>query len=244
MRTEGLAATSIWASVLPILFFITIPGGLRIMMGQHSRSESLFYYFRIEDQVPKNHLLRLIDRHISFDFVREKLKDSYSDTGRPSIDPEVLLRILLIGYLYGVTSERKLVEELQMHLAWRWFTGLSFDQEIPHHSTFSKNRHGRFLESNLFQQLFEEIVDRCLEAGLVEGEHLSVDGSFLPANASRLSRIPREQLTEGAHVKGAVGEYLADLEQQNPCEKPAHQTNKVSTTDPASTYATKGKGAA
>ena len=108
------------------------------MMGQHSRSESLFYYFRIEDQVPENHLLRLIDRHISFDFVREKLKDSYSDTGRPSIDPELLLRILLIGYLYGVTSERKLVEELQMHLAWRWFTGLSFDQEIPHHSTFPR----------------------------------------------------------------------------------------------------------
>ena len=160
------------------------------MMGQHSRSESLFYYFRIEDQVPENHLLRLLDRHISFDFVREKLKDSYSDTGRPSIDPELLLRILLIGYLYGVTSERKLVEELQMHLAWRWFTGLSFDQEIPHHSTFSKNRHGRFLESNLFQQLFEEIVDRCQEAGLVEGEHLSVDGSFIAANASRSSRIP------------------------------------------------------
>ncbi|MGA8305467.1 MAG: transposase, partial [Candidatus Acidiferrales bacterium] len=129
-----------------MLFFIAIHGGLRIMMGQHSRSESLFYYFRIEDQVPENHLLRLLDRHISFDFVREQLQDSYSDTGRPSIDPELLLRILLIGYLYGVTSERKLVEELQMHLAWRWFTGLSFDQEIPHHSTFSKNRHGRFLE--------------------------------------------------------------------------------------------------
>jgi transposase len=129
-----------------MLFFITIHGGLRIMMGQHARSESLFYYFRIEDQVPENHLLRLIDRHISFDFVREKLKDSHSDTGRPSIDPEVLLRILLIGYLYGVTSERKLVEE-QMHLAWRWFTGLSFDQEIPHHSTFSKNRHREGMSS-------------------------------------------------------------------------------------------------
>jgi hypothetical protein len=116
------------------------------------------------------------------------------------------LRILLIGYLYGVTSERKLVEELQMHLAWRWFTGLSFDQEIPHHSMFSKNRHGRFQESNLFQQLFEQIVDRCMEAGLVEGEHLSVDGSFIPANASRLSRIPRQQLPEAAHVKRTVRE--------------------------------------
>ena len=214
------------------------------MMGQHSRSESLFYYFRIEDQVPENHLLRLLDRHIRFDFVREKLKDSYSDTGRPSIDPELLLRILLIGYLYGVTSERKLVEELQMHLAWRWFTGLSFDQEIPHHSTFSKNRHGRFLESNLFQELFEAIVDRCMEAGLVEGEHLSVDGSFIPANASRLSRIPREQLREAAHVKRTVREYLPDLEQENPIEESAHQQDQVSTTDPDSTYATKGKGAA
>jgi transposase len=178
--------------------------------------------------------------NISFDFVREKLKDSYSDTGRPSIDPELLLRILLIGYLYGVTSERKLVEELQMHLAWRWFTGLSFDQEIPHHSTFSKNRHGRFLESNLFQQLFEEIVDRCMEAGLVEGEHLSVDGSFIPANASRLSRIPREQLPEAAHVKRTVREYLADPEQENPVEEPAPQQDQVSTTDPDSTYSTKG----
>ena len=214
------------------------------MMGQHARSESLFYYFRIEDQVPENHLLRLIDRHIRFDFVREKLKDSYSETGRPSIDPELLLRILLIGYLYGVTSERKLVEELQMHLAWRWFTGLSFDQEIPHHSTFSKNRHGRFHESNVFQQLFEEIVDRCQEAGLVEGEHLSVDGSFIAANASRSSRIPREQLAEAAQVKGTVREYLTELEQQNPVEEPTPPQDQVSTTDPDSTYATKGSRAA
>src|SRR6266852_3321340 len=111
--------------------WITILGGARIMMGKHDRSEALFYYFRLEDQVPETHLLRLIDKHISFAFVREKLKDSYSETGRPSIDPELLLRILLIGYLYGVTSERRLVEELRMHLAWRWFTGLGFDQEIP-----------------------------------------------------------------------------------------------------------------
>jgi transposase len=119
-------------------------GALLIMMGQNTRSESLFYYFRIEDHVPEDHLLRLIDRHIDFAFVRETLKASYSHTGRPSIDPEVLLRILLIGYLYGITSERRLVEDVAMHLAYRWFTGLGFDQEVPHHSTFSKNRHGRF----------------------------------------------------------------------------------------------------
>jgi transposase len=106
------------------MLWIAIFGGLLVMMGQHDRSEALFYYFRLEDQVPETHLLRLIEKHISFAFVREKLKESYSDTGRPSIDPELLLRILLIGYLYGITSERKLVEELRMHLAWRWFTGL------------------------------------------------------------------------------------------------------------------------
>ena len=210
------------------------------MMGQHDRSEALFYYFRLEDQVPEGHLLRLIEKHISFGFVRERLKDSYSETGRPSIDPELLLRILLIGYLYGLTSERKLVEELRMHLAWRWFTGLGFDQEIPHHSTFSKNRHGRFQESKLFEQLFEEIVKRCVEAGLVQGDHLAVDGSFVEANAAKESRIPREQLVEVAQVNQTVRQYLVELEAQNPVEEPVHEQAQVSTTDPDSTYATKG----
>jgi len=223
-----------------MLHWISICGGLLIMMGHHARSEALFYYFRLEDQVPEDHLLRLIDKHISFEFVREQLRGSYSETGRPSIDPELLLRILLIGYLYGITSERKLVEELRMHLAWRWFTGLSFDQEIPHHSTFSKNRHGRFQESGLFKLLFEQIVRQCVEVGLVQGKHLSVDGSFVEANAAKESRIPREQLVEAAQVHHTVGQYLKEVEEQNPVEEPAHQQDLVSTTDPDSTYATKG----
>src|SRR5437016_13783657 len=127
-----------------MLWLILIVGGLLIMMGQHDRSEALFYYFRLEDQLPENHLLRLIEKHISFEFVRERLRNSYSENGRPSIDPELLLRIQLKGYFYGITSERKLVEELRMHLACRCFTRLGFDQEIPHASTFSKNRQGRF----------------------------------------------------------------------------------------------------
>jgi transposase len=200
----------------------------------------LFYYFRLEDQIPENHLLRLIEKHISFAFVREKLKASYSDSGRPSIDPELLLRILLIGYLYGIASERKLVEELRMHLAWRWFTGLGFDQEIPHHSTFSKNRHGRFQESKLFEELFEQIVKQCVEVGLVQGKHLSVDGSFVEANACKESRIPREQLAEAAQVNHTVRQYLVELAEQNPVEEPVPQQEQVSTTDPDSTYATKG----
>src|SRR5262245_6920896 len=223
-----------------MLLFIATLGGLLLMMGHHFRSESLFYYFRLEDQVPENHLLRLIDRHVNFDFVRRKLKACYSDNGRPSIDPELLLRMLLVGYLYGVTSERKLVEELRMHLAWRWFTGLGFDQEIPHHSTFSKNRHGRFQESKLFEQLFEQIVRQCVEVGLVRDNDLSVDGSFVEANAAKESRIPREQLAEAAQVHHTLRQYLQELEEQNPVEEPVHQQEQVSTTDPDSTYATKG----
>jgi len=223
-----------------MLRWISILGGLLIMMGHHARSEALFYYFRLEDQVPEHHLLRLIDKHISFEFVRQQLKGSYSATGRPSIDPELLLRILLIGYLYGITSERKLVEELHMHLAWRWFTGLGFDQEIPHHSTLSKNRHGRFHDSKLFEQLFEQIVRQCVEVGLVQGQHLSVDGSFVEANAAKESRIPREQLAEAAQVHHTVRQYLKEVEEQNPVEEPVHEQDQVSTTDPDSTYATKG----
>jgi Transposase and inactivated derivatives len=127
-----------------------------------------------------------------------------------------------------------------MHLAWRWFTGLGFDQEVPNHSTFSKNRHGRFQESKVFEQLFEEVVAQCLSVGLVRGDQLSVDGTFVEANASKESRIPREQLAEVAQVNRTVREYLAELEIQNPVEEPTHNEDKVSTTDPDSTYATKG----
>ena len=213
------------------------------MMGQQPKTESLFYYFRLQDQVPEGHLLRLIDRYIDFSFVRERLKDSYSPTGRPSVDPEVLLRLLLVGYLYGISSERRLLEEVKMHLAYRWFTRLGFEQEVPDHSTFSKNRHGRFRQSGVFREVFEEIVRRCLQAGLVEGRNLAVDGTLVQANASEQSRVPREQLVEAAQVSRTVLEYLTELERQNPVgdpeERPMAQ-EKVSITDPDAAWAVKG----
>ena len=218
------------------------------MMGQQSRTESLFYYFRLEDQVPEDHLLRLIDRYVDFSFVRERLKSFYSTTGRPSIDPEVLLRLLLVGYLYGITSERRLMEEVGMHLAYRWFTRLDFSQEIPDHSTFSKNRHGRFRQCGVFREVFEEIVRRCLEAGLVEGRNLAVDGTLVGANASQQSRVPREQLAEIAQVSRTVQQYLAELERQNPVMESAESegpprgtSGSVSTTDPDAAW-TAAKG--
>jgi transposase len=212
------------------------------MMGQQSRAESLFYYFRLEDQIPTDHLLRMIDSHVDFSFVREQLKDFYSPTGRPSIDPEVLLRLLLIGYLYGITSERRLMDEVRMHLAYRWFTRLGFEQEIPDHSTFSKNRHGRFRQSRVFRKVFEEIVRRCLEAGFVEGRNVAVNGTLVGANASQQSRVPRERLVEAAKLSRTVQEYLTELERQNPVADSGGSMKlqeKVSTTDPDATWAIK-----
>jgi transposase len=212
------------------------------MMGLQSRTESLFYYFRLEEQIPADHLLRMIDGHVDFSFVREQLKDFYSSTGRPSIDPEVLLRLLLVGYLYGITSERRLMDEVRMHLAYRWFTRLGFEQEIPDHSTFSKNRHGRFRQSGVFRKVFEEIVRRCLEAGFVEGRNVAVDGTLVGANASQQSRVPRERLVEAAKLSRTVQEYLTELERQNPVadsEGSMKLQDKVSTTDPDATWAIK-----
>jgi transposase len=216
------------------------------MMGQQSRIESLFYYFRLEEQIPTDHLLRMIDDHVDFSFVREQVKDFYSPTGRPSIDPEVLLRLLLVGYLYGITSERRLMDEVRMHLAYRWFTRLGFDQEVPDHSTFSKNRHGRFRQSGVFRKIFEEIVRRCLGAGFVEGRNVAVDGTLVGANASQQSRVPREKLVEVAKCSRTVQEYLTELERENPVADSEGNTRlqeKVSTTDPDATWAIKSGSA-
>jgi transposase len=210
------------------------------MMGKQDRSESLFYYFRLEDHIPPDHLLRLIDRYVDFSFVRERLKTFYSTTGRPSIDPEVLLRLLLVGYLYGITSERRLMEEVRMHLGYRWFTRLGLEEEVPDHSTFSKNRHGRFRQSGVFREVFETMVRRCLEAGLVEGQSLVVDGTMIEADASGASRVPRERLAEVAQISRTVRQYLQELEQENPVAGAEAEQDKVSTTDPDAAWCSKG----
>src|SRR6516162_2983148 len=145
-------------------------------------------------------------------------------------------------YLYGITSERRLMDEVRMHLAYRWFSRLGFDQEIPDHSTFSKNRHGRFRQSGVFRKVFEEIVRRCLEAGFVEGRNVAVDGTLVGANASQQSRGPREKLGELAQLSRTVQEYLAELERSNPVadsERCTKLQEKVSTTDPDATWAIK-----
>ncbi len=147
------------------------------MMGQQDAQEQLFYSFRLEDHVPGDPLLRQLDAVLNFDRVRSALASHYSTTGRPSIDPVLMLRMLLIGYAYGIRSERQLCSEVHLNLAYHWFCRLGLDGVVPDHSTFSKNRYGRFRKSDIYRVLFEDVVGQCCVAGLVTSEGFAVDGS-------------------------------------------------------------------
>jgi transposase len=142
------------------------------MLGrQNGDQASLFYEFRLDDRVPKNHLLRQLVTAALAD-MHERLQPYYSEIGRPSVDPELMMRMLVIGYCYGLRSERKLTQEVELHLAYRWFCRLDLDDKVPHHSTFSENRLHRFRESDVFRHIFERVVAACMAAGLVKGERL------------------------------------------------------------------------
>jgi transposase len=179
------------------------------MRGRQCREESLFTYVRLEELVPKDHILRAIDRWIDFSCIEQKTRELYSSTGRPSVDPEVLIRMLVVGYLYGITSERRLCQEVQLNLAYRWFCGLRLEDRVPEHSTFTKNRYGRFGESGLFRALFEEIVRQAVAHGLVKGKHLTVDATTVQANASLDSLEP-------IVVAMSPECYLDEVGQRNP----------------------------
>lgn len=156
------------------------------MMGERRvAQEPLFCEFSLDRHVPADHLLRAIDPFVDLSAMREYLRPFYSTIGRPSIDPELMLRMLIVGYCFGIRSERRPCEEVHLNLAYRWFCRLGMDGEVPDHSTFSKNRHGRFRESDLFRQLFEATVRRCIEEGLVGGDGFAVDASLIRAEANR-----------------------------------------------------------
>jgi transposase len=158
------------------------------MMGRQTGDQSqLFYLFNLERRIPTGNLLRRINPVVTRILVelRDKLASFYSDIGRPSIDPELMIRMLIIGYCYGIRSERRLCEEVELHLAYRWFCRLDLDDQVPDHSTFSVNRHGRFRDSDILRQVFEAVVRACMDAGLVKGEGFVVDASVMEANASR-----------------------------------------------------------
>jgi transposase len=183
------------------------------MMGERVvMQEALFYGFSLEDHVPRDHLLRSIDRFVDLGGIREHLRPYYSETGRPSIDPELMLRMLIIGYCMGIRSERRLCDEVHLNLAYRWFCRIGLDGAVPDHSTFSKNRHGRFRDSDLLRELFETTVARCMTEGLVGGEGFAVDASMIKADANRQRCVPGGDGLPPDAVSHAVREYLAVLD--------------------------------
>jgi transposase len=187
------------------------------MMGRQAGDQrQLFYLFNLEDRIPPDHLLRRINPIVTAVLadLREKLASFYSDIGRPSVDPELMMRMLLVGYCYGIRSERRLCEEVKLHLAYRWFCRLDLDDKVPHHSTFSVNRLGRFRKSDVLRHVFERVVAACMTAGLVKGEGFAVDASVIEANASRYhGKAPHElDWSDAQRQRRAVAEYLASLD--------------------------------
>lgn len=215
------------------------------MMGDRlSGQESLFYDFSLDRFVPEGHLLRQVDRFVDLEGVRTKLEPYYSEMGRPSVCPELMVRMLLCGYLLGIRSERRLCEEVHLNLAYRWFCRLGLDGTVPNHSTFSKARHGRFRESDIFRQLFDEVLERCMTEGLVGGEAFSVDGSLIQADADRCKGPLGEEGLPPGKKSRAIQEYLEALDDAAFGAATTKTPKYVSETDPAARWTGAHRGPA
>ena len=214
------------------------------MMGEAvGRQERPFYEFDLEEVVPGDHLLRKIDRVLDLSWLRGELKPYYSHTGCPSVCPELMVRMLLVGYCYSIRSERRLCQEVELNLAYRWFCGLGLEDRVPHHSTFSVNRLGRFRESDILRKVFDEVVCGCMAAGLVGGEGFAVDASVIEADASRFQRVAGSKVdwTDEQRAARPVREYLAALESEAPPTNPECAPKALSPTDPAAAWTTRGR---
>jgi transposase len=207
------------------------------MMGQLPAGQNaLFYEFCLEKHVPPDHLLRQIDTFLDLSNLRQHLTAFYSTTGRPSVDPELMVRMLIVGYCFGIRSERRLCDEVHLNLAYRWFCRLGLEGEVPDHSTFSKNRHGRFRDSDAFRVVFEDVVSRCMSEGLVRGEGFAVDASTIRADANRQRGVPGTENIDWGDPSVAtrpVREYLSALDEED--ASGAAPTN-ISLTDPMASW--------
>jgi len=228
------------------------------MMGRQVEAAQLFYEFSLERHVPSDHLLRRIDQVLDLSWLPAELAPFYSLTGRPSVDPELMIRMLLVGYCYGIRSERRLRDEVHLNLGYRWFCRLGLDGVVPDHSTFSKTRHGRFREAEVFRRVFERVVGACMTAGLVGGEGFAIDASVIEADASYALRVdgptlPPERSDPDSATR-PVREYLAALDMaaarvageadghdqpERLAAEPA-PAKSLSLTDPAAAWTSKG----
>ncbi len=219
------------------------------MMGSRQEAQAaLFYEFCLEDHIPADHLLRSIDRFVDLSGVRSHLAPFYSSTGRPSVDPELMVRMLLVGYCMGIRSERRLCQEVHLNLAYRWFCRLDLNSPVPDHSTFSKNRHGRFRQSDLLRHVFETVVARCIAEGLVSGQRLAVDASLIEADTNRQNSSPQMEWEPDkinpVEAPRAVREYLATLDDAAFGAATPVQPKFTSHSDPASQWTAARKGPA
>lgn len=155
------------------------------MLKRDNGTQQKMFFGTIEDLMPKEHFLRDLDRYVDFGFIYEKVEHLYAATGRPSIDPVVLVKMLLVGYLYGIDSERKLEQEISVNIAYRWFLGLELGDTVPDHSTISQLRRRKFRGTTVFQEIFDEVVRKCIEARLVSGKLLLTDSTHILANANK-----------------------------------------------------------
>lgn len=211
------------------------------MMGPRQEAQrAQFYEFSLEDHVPQGHLPRSIDRFVDLSSIRGYLADFYSHTGRPSVDLELLIRMLLVGYCLGIRSERRLCEEVHLNLAYRWFCRLDLSDRAPDHSTFSKNRHGHFRDSELLRHLFETTVAWCIEEGLVSGQRMTIDASLIEADANKQNSTPKQNWNpaqvDTAGAPRAVREYLDTLDEAAFGAASEVQPKFTSHSDPASQW--------
>jgi transposase len=205
--------------------------------------DRLFYAFDLDAMVPRGHLLRKIDEVLDLSWLRADLAPFYSHTGRPSVCPELMLRMLLIGYCFSIRSERRLCQEVRLNLAYHWFCRLGLEDEVPDHSTFSVNRHGRFRESDILRSVFEEVVRRCMAMGLIGGEGFAVDASVIEADASRYRRVEGPEIgwTEAERARWPVRAYIAALDGEDTPTNPEQSAKALSPTDPAAAWTTRGR---
>ena len=220
------------------------------MIGPRQEAQAaLFYEFSMEDHVPQDHLLRSIDRFVDLSSIRAYLADFYSHTGRPSIDPELLIRMLLVGYCFGIRSERRLCEEVHLNLAYRWFCRLDLNDRVPDHSTFSKNRHGRFPGERVAAPSYSRRRLRgVLRKGFVSGQRMAIDASLIEADANKQNSTPKEEWDaadiDPADAPRAVREYLDTLDEAAFGAASEVQPKFTSHSDPASQWTAARKGPA
>ena len=207
----------------------------------------LFYAFNLEAVVPDDHLVRAVARVLDLSWVRAELAPHYSHTGRPSIDPVLMIRMLIVGYVFAIRSERALCREVQLNLAYRWFCGLGIEDDIPDHSAFSRARNARFRDSDIFRHVFERVVGTCIAAGLVGGEGFAVDASLIQADANKHRSIPGAEWNKDidpAQAHRAVKEYLATLDDPAYGAASSVTPKFVSPSDPAAQWTSALRNAA